>query len=90
MPEAFIPQRLVITSHPKMQEASMEAEAMSAYLKDRGIEAPHGSIYDEELRKRIRRGEFDMLIVAGGDGTVLRAGHLCAPSDRRVSGRPWR
>jgi hypothetical protein len=31
-----------------MPEAIMEAEAMSAYLKDRGIEAPHGSIYDEE------------------------------------------
>src|SRR5688500_6101876 len=86
MPEAFIPQRPVITSHPKMQEASIEAEEMSAYLKERGIEAPHGSIYDEELRKRIRRNEFDMLIVAGGDGTVLRAGHLCAPSGVPILG----
>jgi len=86
MPEAFIPQRPVITTHPRMPEAIMEAEAMSAYLKDRGIEAPHGSIYDEDLRKRIRRGEFDMLIVAGGDGTVLRAGHLCAPSGVPILG----
>ena len=86
MPEAFIPQRPVITTHPRMPEAIMEAEAMSAYLKDRGIEAPHGSIYDEDLRKRIRRGEFDMLIVAGGDGTVLRAGHLCAPNGVPILG----
>ena len=86
MPEAFIPKRPVIATHPKMSEALMEAEAMSAYLKDRGIEAPRGSIYDEDLRKRIRRGEFDMLIVSGGDGTVLRAGHLCAPSGVPILG----
>ena len=80
MPEAFIPKRPVVTAHQKMSEAFVEAEAMSAYFKDRGIEAPHGSIYDEDLRKRVRNSEFDMLIVAGGDGSVLRAGHLCAPS----------
>jgi NAD+ kinase len=27
----------------------------------------------------VRSREFDLLIVAGGDGSVLRAGHLCAP-----------
>src|SRR6185436_14571888 len=38
------------------------------------------------LRKRVRRGEFDMLIVAGGDGSVLRAGNLCAPSKVPILG----
>ena len=37
MPSAFIPQRPVIASYPKMQEAFAEAEAMSAYLKEKGI-----------------------------------------------------
>lgn len=86
MPEAFIPKRPVVTAHQKMSEAFVEAEAMSAYFKDRGIEAPHGSIYDEDLRKRVRNSEFDMLIVAGGDGSVLRAGHLCAPSGVPILG----
>jgi NAD+ kinase len=63
-----------------MPEAFTEVEAMSAYLKDKGIEAPHGSIYDEDLRRRVRGGEFDLLVIAGGDGSILRAGHLCAPS----------
>ncbi|MEO8356969.1 MAG: NAD(+)/NADH kinase [Chloroflexota bacterium] len=63
-----------------MPIAFAEAEAMAAYLKEKGIEAPHGSLYDENLRRRVRSGEFDVLIVAGGDGSVLRAGHLCAPS----------
>ena len=79
MPDSFIPKRPVVTAYPKMPEAFVEAEAMSAFLKDKGIEAPHGSLYDEDLRKRVKSHEFDMLIIAGGDGSVLRAGHLCAP-----------
>lgn len=86
MPEPFIPKRPVVTAHQKMPEAVTEAEAMSAYLKSKGIDAPCGSIYDEDLRKRVRGGEFDMLIIAGGDGSVLRAGHLCAPSGVPILG----
>jgi len=63
-----------------MPQAFTEAEAMALYLKEKGFEVPYGSLYDEDLRKRVRAGEFDLLIVAGGDGSVLRAGHLCAPS----------
>ncbi len=86
MPEPFIPKRPVITAYPKMPQAFTEAEAMSLYLKDKGIEAPYGSLYDEDLRKRVRKGEFDILVIAGGDGSVLRAGHLCAPSGVPVLG----
>ncbi|HKI53082.1 MAG TPA: NAD(+)/NADH kinase [Anaerolineales bacterium] len=86
MSEAFIPKRPVVTAYPKMPEAFAEAEAMSLYLKEKGIDAPFGSLYDEGLRKRVRAGEFDLLIVAGGDGSVLRAGHLCAPSGVPILG----
>jgi NAD+ kinase len=75
----FLPQRPVVTSYPKMAEAVREAELIAAYLKEKGIDAPAGSLYDETLRKRVKRGEYDMLIAVGGDGTMLRAGHLCAP-----------
>src|SRR5215208_7640638 len=80
MSHTFLPTRPVVAAYPKMPEAFAEAEAMSAYLKEKGIEAPHGSLYDESLRKRVRAGEFDLLIMAGGDGSVLRAGNLCAAS----------
>jgi len=80
MPDTFLPKRPVVAAYPKMPQAFAEAEAMAAYLKEKGIEAPHGSLYDEDLRKRVRRGEFDLLIMAGGDGSVLRAGNLCAAS----------
>jgi len=79
MPETFIPKRPVIAAYPRMPEAFAEAEAMSRHLKDKGFEAPFGSLYDEDLRKRVKHGDFDLLIMAGGDGSVLRAGHLCAP-----------
>jgi NAD+ kinase len=79
MSDYFIPKHPVVTAYPRMPEAFIEAEAMSVFLRERGIEAPFGSLYDEDLRKRVKNHEFDMLIVAGGDGSVLRAGHLCAP-----------
>jgi len=79
MSDSFIPKHPVVTAYPRMPEAIVEAEAMSVFLREKGIDAPFGSLYDEDLRKRIKNHEFDMLIVAGGDGSVLRAGHLCAP-----------
>jgi NAD+ kinase len=75
-----------MTAYAKMPEALAEAEAMSVYLEEKGIDAPYGSLYDKTLTKRVRDGDFDLLIVAGGDGSVLRAGHLCAPSGVPILG----
>lgn len=86
MKSSFIPRRIVVTGHPKLLESLEEARTISAYLKDKGLECPHGSLYDEKLRKRVHAGEFDLLIAVGGDGTMLRAGHLCAPHDIPVMG----
>jgi NAD+ kinase len=86
MSDVFIPRRPVIAAYPKMPGTFVEAEAMCKYLKEKGVEAEFGSLYDETLRKRVRRGEFDLLIMAGGDGSVLRAGHLTAASKVPVLG----
>lgn len=86
MSEPFIPKRIVVTAYPKMPEAFTEAEAMSVALQEKGMEAPVGSLFDEDLRRRVKQGEFDMLIAVGGDGSVLRAGHLCAPSNVPILG----
>jgi NAD+ kinase len=86
MSASFIPKCPIVTAYPKMPEAFAEAEAMSAFLREGGMEAPFGSLYDEELRKRVKKGEFDMLVAVGGDGSVLRAGHLCAPSGVPIFG----
>lgn len=86
MSDTFLPKRPVIAAYPRMPGTFAEAEAMSNYLKEKGIDAPFGSLYDETLRKRVRRGEFDLLIMVGGDGSVLRAGNLCAPSKVPILG----
>jgi NAD+ kinase len=86
MTNPFLPKRPVITAYHKIPEAFVEAEAMSAFLKEKGMDAPFGSLNDSDLRKRVKAGEFDMLIAVGGDGSVLRAGHLCAPSGVPILG----
>jgi NAD+ kinase len=86
MSSSFIPRHPVITAYTKIPEAFAEAEAMTSFLKEKGIDASYGSLNDEELRRRVKKGEFDMLIVVGGDGSVLRAGHLCAPSNVPILG----
>lgn len=55
------------------------AAELAAYLDSLGVEHAHGSLYDEGLRSGVQAGQADVLIALGGDGTMLRAGHLCAP-----------
>lgn len=73
--------RPVILAHPQLAEATQHAAEIAAYLQTLEIPAAHGLLYDTVLRRRLKEGEFDLLIALGGDGTVLRAGHLCAPHD---------
>jgi NAD+ kinase len=86
MSSPFIPKRIVITAYPKITEAYAEAESMRVFLMEKGMDALVGSLYDEGIRSRVGQGEFDMLIAVGGDGSVLRAGHLCAPSKVPIMG----
>jgi NAD+ kinase len=86
MSKAFVSQHPVVVAYPKLPEAFAEADLIGKFLKGKGFEAPQGSIYDEGLRKRVKNGDFDMLIAVGGDGTMLRAGHLCAQSGVPILG----
>lgn len=80
MPEEMtIPQRVVVATHPSIPEAATEAAAIADYLKERGLVAHHGALDNESLRGRVLYGEYDMLVAVGGDGTMLRSAHLCAP-----------
>ena len=79
MADPFIPKRPVVVAYPKMPEAFAETDLIVKFLRTQGFEAPQGSLYDEEIPKRLKAGEFDLLVAIGGDGTMLRAGHLCAP-----------
>ncbi len=74
------PRRIAIGFHPSLPQAGEEAAQIARFLEGRGVERVAAApIPDREFRQRLRAGEFDLLIALGGDGTMLRAGHLCAP-----------
>lgn len=74
-------ERIAILSHPLIEEAEAVAAEMVSYLNDRQVEAISGLLNESDLRVRVEAKEFDLVVAIGGDGTVLRAGHLCAPFD---------
>jgi NAD+ kinase len=80
------PQRIAIGAHPKMPEALQLAETLAAFLASRGVTASYGSLYEDNVRRPVLEGKADLLVVLGGDGTMLRGGHLCAPSGVPILG----
>jgi NAD+ kinase len=78
--------KIAIAAHPKVPEAITEAGRLAAFLKELGVYTLHGPLYEEELDRRVKAKEFDLLIALGGDGTMLRAGHLCGPSGIPILG----
>jgi NAD+ kinase len=71
--------RVIVAAYPQIPDALTEAAAINSYLNEHGLESTFGKVDDASLRKRVKDGEFDLLVAVGGDGTMLRASHLCAP-----------
>lgn len=81
------PRRIAVVSQPKLPDAAQEAERVAKFLLDAGAENIFcTSIFDETLKPRIENGEFDMMIALGGDGSMLRAGQICAKAAVPVLG----
>jgi len=81
-----IPRRIAIATHPTMPAAVPPAAAIAEYLQSRGLTAVHGLLDDASLRKSVKNGDFDLFIAVGGDGTMLRSAHLCAPDGVPILG----
>ncbi len=64
----------------------MEAAAMSTYFKKHGLDSIHGTLEDASLRKCVKDGGIDLMVAVGGDGTMLRVSHLCAPCNVPILG----
>ncbi|MBI4732827.1 MAG: NAD(+)/NADH kinase [Chloroflexi bacterium] len=79
MPSPSIPRRIAVAAYSNLPESVSEAAAVNAWLKARGLESTCGTVDDAGLRRRVEQGTFDLFIAVGGDGTVLRSAHLCAP-----------
>ncbi|HEY5157244.1 MAG TPA: NAD(+)/NADH kinase, partial [Anaerolineales bacterium] len=81
-----IPRRIVIGMHSTMPEAAACANAIAGWLQDRGMLVVHGTLDDTTLLGRIKNGDFDLFVAVGGDGTMLRSAHLCAPMGLPILG----
>ncbi|MCH7567594.1 MAG: NAD(+)/NADH kinase, partial [Nitrospirae bacterium] len=77
------PKRFAVLANPQIPEAVELAETIGQQLEG---EAYWGTLNDEQVRDQIAQQPVDLCIALGGDGTMLRAGHLCAPLNIPILG----
>jgi NAD+ kinase len=80
------PQRIALTHHPRLPEAAKLVPDIAAFLRENGVEVTLGLLTDDEISRGLRERAFDLLVALGGDGTMLRSVHACAPSQVPILG----
>jgi NAD+ kinase len=78
--------KIAIAVHPLNQEAYLLAEEIGASLEGKGLNVLLGRMDEPNLREGISNGSQELLIALGGDGTMLRAGHIAAISSTPILG----
>ncbi len=79
-PSTYHPTNIGVYTLPGNPEAVDVAHKMMGFLEQKGV----GSFIctsrtDECLRRQLDERTVDLMIALGGDGTMLRAGRMCAP-----------
>jgi NAD+ kinase len=85
-PRSSPPRRVTLVANPKLPAASTILSEMAQTLTARGLTVVQGILGDDQVRASVEARAVDVLVALGGDGTVLRAGHLCAPFDIPILG----
>jgi NAD+ kinase len=81
------PKRIAVMAYLGSEDALSVAVAIEDFLLQAGLEGiARGTFHEKVLEERVKGGEFDIVIALGGDGTVLRAGHLCAAAGIPILG----
>jgi NAD+ kinase len=75
------PQNVLVIAPKSIPSAAKEAKRVASFLEKIGISSQAANFSESKSVKALQAGDFDLVITIGGDGTVLRAGHLCAPHD---------
>jgi NAD+ kinase len=82
-------QRIAI-ARPEKAEAPGAADDVARALKKLGAQiVGMGDLQDEALRSAVEERKAELLIVLGGDGSMLHAGHLCGPYAVPILGINW-
>ncbi|HID84449.1 MAG TPA: NAD kinase, partial [Anaerolineales bacterium] len=84
MSDAF--RRIAVLAHPQVQDGLARGEQVARFLNQQGVETLVGLLSDPEVRRPVAEGKVDLCIALGGDGTMLRAGHLCGPAQVPILG----
>src|SRR5512136_2529343 len=86
MPTSINLQNVLVLANPSLPDAAENAAQVAQHFQAQGIVSAYGLLYDEALRQKVNAGKVDLLVALGGDGTMLRAGHLCAPNNVPILG----
>lgn len=78
-PERISPKKLLILANTAVPKAQELAGRVMAYLRSLGVICEQNILLDTTEASSLSLNEFDMLVAIGGDGTMLRSGHICAP-----------
>lgn len=78
--------RVLIVYHPLNNQASDVSGSVEQYLVDQGLNVVRGKMDEDRIQASARDDSQDLLIALGGDGTMLRAGHLAAPYQLPILG----
>ena len=70
---------IAIAANPNSEEAMKVALEVQAFIQKTWKSKPFvAKLNSPEMQERVDAHEFDLMLIMGGDGTMLRAGHLCA------------
>lgn len=78
------PERIQVYHHPRVEKSAGLADEIVRHLHKLGVTAEAALFGDEAAAARLP--EQDMIIVSGGDGTMLRSGNMAARHDVPVLG----
>ncbi len=77
---------IAIAVHPKNDQAYSLAKEIHGFLEQAGKKVLLGRMDEATLQDGMLNGNQDLLIALGGDGTMLRAGHISANSQVPILG----
>ena len=70
-------EQVAVLYHPKIEATEPVAEEICTWLQEQGCVAWRALTWDEE-NVRPRLNDCDLVIVLGGDGSILRASRMAA------------
>lgn len=80
------PTSIAIAVHPKNHTALAVAEQIKETLMESGVKIVLGRMGEVDFQRNIQEQRPKVLIVLGGDGTMLRAGHISGPQELPILG----